>query len=396
MKNSSRLRYLSAITQESFNRLWHNCFEGAENLAYMNAYTPAQYAIPNSPAFVFQWMSQVRRVWLIQKLNDNEIIGYVMHADIPGLPNNIGFNIGRAYAGQGYATEALRSLLGFLRNEGYMWVEGHCCHTNHASMQVMQKAGMRNMGETERVFGNCKEIKFRIDFPNVLEELTIEEMQGSGLPLDKILKNSLYYPASGFHGFVIKYCNTKGAYWNIENFVYCDYGVDEEQLQDKWDNFRGYTRIFERDVTRQELIPNGWLPQLPPNFNLREYPTHLNHPANLFIKWMVYERTPEYGAEHGPKRFGLLYLFGEGVATYQALYWTNKQSAKVVAVFDHGWGGNYTEFSDSEGPLKWVLIGNLSGVPTYIYYNHKQLLWNNYVCIEMEERFSIWKNNSER
>jgi hypothetical protein len=41
---------------------------------------------------------------------------------------------------------------------------------------------------------------------------------------------------------------------------------------------------------------------------------------------------------HGPARFSLLFVGGEEVATYQALYWGNKVTATTIAIVQLGTG----------------------------------------------------------
>lgn len=50
------------------------------------------------------------------KINE-DIIGFTLHGNfLPGPPNNIGFNIGRDYARNGYAKETLSELLEYVQN----------------------------------------------------------------------------------------------------------------------------------------------------------------------------------------------------------------------------------------------------------------------------------------
>jgi hypothetical protein len=227
--------------------------------------------------------------------------------------------------------------------------------------------------------------------PDFLENLDFQKLQTDRLPIHSILTNSAFYPGSKFSGRFIKHCNTLYVNWNVTNFVYCDYGVTRWQLEQEMDTFQGYQRIYLKDLNRQELIPNGWRPQTPPGLNLRDYPMHLNQPQFDFVRWIVYERMEGFGPEHGPKRFSLLYLYGEGVATYQALYWTNRKKPKAIAVFDHGWGGNYQQFSTPGGYLHWVNRNNPVGLIEYVYYNGQELQWPEYNLMVQGERYSTWK-----
>lgn len=222
-----------------------------------------------------------------------------------------------------------------------------------------------------------------------LDDLTVEQIEMAPFPLHDILNNSLYYPSCGLDGGVVKDCNTLNAGLGIVSFIYCDYGVDEEKLMGQINTFRGYRLFASRAVNPMDLIPNGWVPQYPPNFDFeryRQYEAHWQH----FIQWFVYERCEEMRDNHGPKRFSLLYCGGEGVATYQALYWTNNACAKALAIIQpgHGFGLNWTNFFDADGKLAWVINNNPNGIPEVIYYGgggggYDDFGWEGYESVRM-------------
>jgi RimJ/RimL family protein N-acetyltransferase len=59
----------------------------------------------------------------------------------------IGFTLDRAYQGQGYATEAVRAVLGYLFGELKLHrVRANCDIDNPASARVLARAGMRHEG----------------------------------------------------------------------------------------------------------------------------------------------------------------------------------------------------------------------------------------------------------
>ena len=63
----------------------------------------------------------------------------------------IGYGLVEAARGHGYATEALRGLLAFARANGVILVRGDADLDNVASQRVMASAGMRQVGEDDRV-----------------------------------------------------------------------------------------------------------------------------------------------------------------------------------------------------------------------------------------------------
>lgn len=212
-----------------------------------------------------------------------------------------------------------------------------------------------------------------------LDDLSKSDIENGVFPLQSILKDSLYYPSSGFDGSVIQYCNTTGREeLNISSFIYCDFAKNEEDYNNNIDTFKGYHIFAERTLTEKDLIPNGWIPDIPPDTNINQY-TRWKHIWRNFFTWTVFERNENYDNSHGPKRFSLLYLGGEGVATYQAIYWTNKQFPKAITIIrpGTGFGYNWTDFYDGRKHLSWVVNNNKYGKPKYIFAEG-QLLWDSY------------------
>jgi hypothetical protein len=186
----------------------------------------------------------------------------------------------------------------------------------------------------------------------------------SELPIGELLANSVYYPACRFDGTPVKYLAG-----NFHSFVFVDYGVTREQLSGKLDQFRGYTVAAFRDIAEPELVPSGWEPQLPDGAKgtSRRQKSREQPPFGV---WSVHERTDEYGPEHGPERFSLLYICGDGVATFQALYHGNRTFPAVVVVIQPGtgFGGNWTDFEDEEESLAEAVLCNPAGVPDYLLF----------------------------
>ena len=182
------------------------------------------------------------------------------------------------------------------------------------------------------------------------------------LPIREVLTASVYYPACGFDGDLVKYLAG-----NFHSFVYVDYGVGREAVINNIQGFRGYRVAARRDVTERELTPDGWTPQL-----LRQSDGN-PHARSDWVRppfgvWCIQERTDEYGPEHGPERFSLLYIGGDGIATFQALYHGNGVAPAAVAVIQPGtgFGGNWTDFEDPGRVFARSVLGNPAGVPEYL------------------------------
>ena len=236
-----------------------------------------------------------------------------------------------------------------------------------------------------------------------IDNLTKADIISGTLPLNDLLDNSLYYPSCEFDGAIVKHYSKK-----IQSFIYCDYATGEDVFMNHLHDFRGYDLVGNRSLRQDELIPDGWQMQTPPHFNIEEYgkldKKQLTKP---FAHWAVYERSASFNESHGPKRFSLIYIGGEGVASYQALYWSNKKTAKVLAIIQPGtgFGLNWTDFRSKDGPLAWVVLNNKNGTPDTIIYGgmsgytgqndrwYEDFTWEQY---RMTETIMPYRTNTDK
>lgn len=208
----------------------------------------------------------------------------------------------------------------------------------------------------------------KIIVPRWLTDLSITAIMNEPFPLRKILHDSLYYPSSGFDGDPVKYLAG-----NILSFIYVDYGYSHDEFISASNNpgFRGYDLVASRSVTELELTPQGWHSVLPtrsdddPSLVLsRDW---IKKP---FCSWSVFQRCEAVPVSHGPSRFSLLYLCAEGVATFQTLYIANSAAPKAIAVIQpgHGFGGNWTDYTNPEHIFARSVLGNPHGQPEILLY----------------------------
>ena len=203
---------------------------------------------------------------------------------------------------------------------------------------------------------------------------------GSALPIPDVLRESLYYPSSGRDGDPVRYLVGL-----VHSFVYVDYGLERDavwnSLEDIRHGFRGYRILDRRDVAEHELTPNGWEPSPPKgdDGDPRQYRQYQKQP---FAIWSIFARLPEFGDDHGPDRFSLLYVCGDGAATFQALYRGNKCKPLVVAIIQPGTGSgcNWTDFRDPDKIFARSVLGNPYGAPSYLLYGgwgkeYRQCCW---------------------
>lgn len=202
--------------------------------------------------------------------------------------------------------------------------------------------------------------------PGWLRNLTAESIREGAFPLKQILKDSLYYPSSGFDGDPVKYMAG-----NLHSFIYVDYGHGRDEFERALEQpgFHGYELVAKRSVTKQELAPGGWKPILPAPEDGNPYQSP-HDGIEPYCIWAVFQRAAEVAADHGPDRFSLLYLYADGVAAFQALYLGNAAVPKAIAVIQpgHGFGGNWTDYTNPELIFARSVLRNPRGVPEYLLY----------------------------
>ncbi|MEI7526190.1 MAG: hypothetical protein WCJ95_17730 [Mariniphaga sp.] len=225
-----------------------------------------------------------------------------------------------------------------------------------------------------------------------IDSLTNDEVINGELPLIDLLDNSFYYPSCRFDGGIIKHYSKY-----IQSFIYCDYAIVEDDLIKQLDTFSGYKLLGDRSVKKMELFPLGWQVRIPAHFDfdIDHYNKFKDGFEKPFQHWAVYERLDEFNDNHGPKKFSLLYIGREAVSTYQALYWANRKTAKVVAIIQSS-GLNWTDFTDKNGPLAWVVLQNKYGTPETIFYGgfgkgYDDFNWKEY---EYEDRIRPYYTES--
>ena len=196
--------------------------------------------------------------------------------------------------------------------------------------------------------------------------MTKEVVETKPLPIQDLLQGSMYYPASGTEGQLVKHFSDR-----FNSFVYCDYDVGEERVREELSGFKGYGIMAGRALHREELIPNGWVPELPPGLRPDAAMPRMGLQHEPFAYWAILQRSPDRGEEHGPERFSLLFVGGDGVASYQALFWTNGAAPEGLAIINPGtgFGNNYTDFRKVGSPLHWMVMNNPHGRPRLVAYS---------------------------
>jgi RimJ/RimL family protein N-acetyltransferase len=105
----------------------------------------ARYArwVAGSPDPAVRWGN-----WVIRVASLDRLVGTVQ-ATIEGERAEVAWVVGTRWQGQGFATEAARGLLGWLREEGVHRVLAHVHPDNVASARVASTLGLRPTGREQ-------------------------------------------------------------------------------------------------------------------------------------------------------------------------------------------------------------------------------------------------------
>jgi hypothetical protein len=165
------------------------------------------------------------------------------------------------------------------------------------------------------------------------------------LPLSALLQNSLYYPACGRDGDPVRFF---GGF--IHSFVYADYFVSQQEITESLYHpqygFKGYRVLFCKDVSTA-IAARATTLSAEVKKGLARARRSVHRPVEYAI-WVVLERLEQFDSSHGPSRFSYLFIGGEGVSVYEALYRSNNIAPEILAVIQCGisFGGAWTDFAN--------------------------------------------------
>ena len=167
------------------------------------------------------------------------------------------------------------------------------------------------------------------------------------LPIDLILRNSLFYPNCGLDGEIIRSCNQQFTELGICSFIYCDSRINQEQLIDNLDTFSHYKVLATKDFN-------------PFHFPSIEEPAGFDPPYEPYGRWTVYEKDPHNYIEGGPERFSLLFFGGQHMfmENIYALYRDNHIPLKAFV------GG--VELNNHNSPSAQIIFSYPS--PEFVFF----------------------------
>ena len=207
----------------------------------------------------------------------------------------------------------------------------------------------------------------RQEIPDWLLDLSNATTLPTPIPLTSICSDSCFYPASGLDASPVIILNGF-----IHSFVFVDYGITRDGYLSEVSSrgFRGYQLALSRDVDRSEIVPDDWRPRMPRVFDeFRGMDRLMEAQRNCvpFGHWSIWKRLEGLDDHVGPPVFSLLFLAGEGLATFQGLYERNRIAPRALAIIQpgHAFGNNWTNFFNAAGPL-WTAIEESTLIPNHL------------------------------
>jgi len=200
--------------------------------------------------------------------------------------------------------------------------------------------------------------------PERLPAWLADHQPGNRAPVTEFFKSRVvYYPGAGKDGSAVKFFASRRL---AHAFVYADYGLGRPELERALRRgFRGYTRFDRIELREADLAPNGvryHLGDFAPDETRAD-----NRPARLLFGFIeIFERETDYGDDHGPFRFAVLFMHFDGHAAYDALFAQPRQKPPFAVVLqDHGFGGNHSRFGD--GGLMHRIASRTRRYPRYLW-----------------------------
>ena len=210
----------------------------------------------------------------------------------------------------------------------------------------------------------------------------LEIKEGDPFPYqDFFASRIVYYPGSYTDGHAVK---VFGSTHSAHSFVYVDYMLKQNELEAEIIRhpFKGYVNLFKIQITSYDLAPNGWIPSISPS---QQRPGHLANRRNTAYSFLqILERENHLTEAHGPKRLAVVFLFADGIASYDALFCQKNahRNPFAVLIHDHGFGGNYDKFGQ-HGLMNRIADQNRV-IPKYLLVAENSQPWSTHFQLEPE------------
>lgn len=210
-------------------------------------------------------------------------------------------------------------------------------------------------------------------------------------PVEDVLSDSVYYPASNDDYYPIY------AYSGFSHsFIYVDPHI---RIQPEYQKLRGYKLSMSREVLKEELCYRPYQALLPTEndgdlVKLKKMSFLLESAGNSgkpFALWQIYDRIESFNWGD-PERISVLRITGEGIATYQALFFSNQ--VKPLLIFNKCCTCcTWSIFEERGGFFNRTVLANPAGIPNYMasWDSLENSVWDGYKRrIESKKFFPVW------
>lgn len=190
----------------------------------------------------------------------------------------------------------------------------------------------------------------------------------------------LFYPGAFDDGQPLKNANI-GHYCHIHFYV--DYQMRKAELLKKLKKenaFAGYKLLGIQNILKKELCPNGWVPHVKATPKYNEY----FGSGEPYCVIAVFERKDEFDEDYGCKRFALVYLYADAIATFDAVFANYSRSPDLLVLQDHGFGGNYDKFG--KDGLMHEIAKKTKTFPKYILCAENTSVWDGYELVAYRDK----------
>lgn len=195
---------------------------------------------------------------------------------------------------------------------------------------------------------------------------------------DFFATRTVFYPGAGFDGQPVElFGSTSFAH----GFVYVDYGVEHNEILGELCHpkygFKGYRLLDRIPLTQDQLSPGGWVPHLTRG-EIGSDPYWFSK-IKPYAFLQILEREKHFKDSHGPERIAIIFVGGDGIASYDAIYGQGgRKPPSALIIQDHGYGGNYARFDDES--LLHTLALRTHQLPEYLLVAESSKAWAGYSC----------------
>lgn len=206
----------------------------------------------------------------------------------------------------------------------------------------------------------------------------------------------VYYPGAGVDGSPIRVFSSAHA---SHVFLCVDYSISKEEIGKSLSKnaFKGYHLLYKSELSQEELTIGEVAYHLTDDekrdvfekYSVARVPTE-----NRYGHIKIYERDKDLGEEHGVKRFAIIYLGADAIATYDALFGNGDHAPFACVIDSYGFDGSYDHFGKDS--LMERIAKRTRSLPKYLLCPNHCKCWDGYSQIKdvsgTKNRF-VWKRD---